>query len=326
MAARSAEFTATEKNILCNLVEKHKSSIENKRTDSVQCEAKKKAWLAVQSEFNCHRDVVRRDVRQLKRCWEKLKGEVKKRKTAEVRHRMGTGGGPPLRPFEDPITAQVERIVPHLDVVIDETLDSDYHHLATTSKSLPIPSSGHDVTPDPVNSKSTSTSQPIPSCSKFYSSTPVASSSTSYPLHNRSPSDSLPSPALSPSQSSHGTLSPSRLCFLPIPVTSTDQAPQPLLCRTTSSPAETSPGTRPSVKKRKPSSKANTSLGIAERELRARLEMMDEERKYIRRLYEMKIKRSLEKDKIIKERLRQAVAARKLTEAQLKEFCGERVP
>ncbi|XP_046400499.1 uncharacterized protein LOC124166845 [Ischnura elegans] len=64
--------------------------------------------------------------------------------------------------------------------------------------------------------------------------------------------------------------------------------------------------------------RTNTSMDIAERELRARLEMMEEERNYLRRLYEMKIKRSLEKDKITKYRLRQAVAARKLAEAQLK--------
>jgi transcriptional antiterminator len=61
-------------------------------------------------------------------------------------------------------------------------------------------------------------------------------------------------------------------------------------------------------------------LQQTEEELKARLAMMEEEMGYLRTLFKMKIRRSYEKDKIIEENLKQAVAARKLAEAQLKKF------
>ena len=49
---RSKNFTDTETNLLLNLVDKYKNSIECKRTDSKTLKQKSEAWANLCEEFN----------------------------------------------------------------------------------------------------------------------------------------------------------------------------------------------------------------------------------------------------------------------------------
>jgi hypothetical protein len=213
------------------------------------------------------------------RCWEKIKWMAKKKKTDEMRHRMGTGGGPPLKLVYDPIIDQVEAIVPHLDITITETYDSDFHYLNKPSQSTePLPSPSINQTPSTDNTASTSTftsnsrhafnnpSEPsltssaintpqvIPSCTndEITMTLPSTSSSLQTVLASLEAPQNLESNPVYPS--SNGSLSPSRSYFLASPV----PADQPCfsLKRSDKRP---SPETLPSNKARRPGKKGGLS-------------------------------------------------------------------
>ncbi|XP_046389100.1 uncharacterized protein LOC124158003 isoform X2 [Ischnura elegans] len=116
----------------------------------------------------------------VRRCWEKLKCEAKKRKVADLRRKMGL--------TEETNAAQMEAGDASQDGVTEDTFDSDYRYLLAAA-SCP---SAH---------------QPAPSGSCGLRPTE--------PPH--SPSDSRPIPSVSPTQSSVGSLSPSRPHYMSLP-------------------------------------------------------------------------------------------------------------
>lgn len=71
-------FTELEKNILINLVDKHKSIVELKKNDPSSIAKKQQKWKQIASEFNSEPNVEPRDDKKLKKAWENLKMKCKK--------------------------------------------------------------------------------------------------------------------------------------------------------------------------------------------------------------------------------------------------------
>uniref|UniRef100_H3AGH3 Myb/SANT-like DNA-binding domain-containing protein 3 n=2 Tax=Latimeria chalumnae TaxID=7897 RepID=H3AGH3_LATCH len=84
----SKHFSKMEKSILFSLVEKHRAVLESKRSDARTISQKQKTWLLLGEEFNTQPGVVRRDPKQLRKCWENMKARAKKRSVAEKRERL----------------------------------------------------------------------------------------------------------------------------------------------------------------------------------------------------------------------------------------------
>ncbi|KAH7937852.1 hypothetical protein HPB49_016749 [Dermacentor silvarum] len=119
-----AYFTEEEKDLLTELVNLHKTCLENKRSDAVSIHAKARTWDKLCTEYNSRPLVRHRDVKQLKKLWDNLKQKWKREKAKNIRDVMATGGGPPPPPMDERL-AQIEAIVPHLAVRVPNPFDSD---------------------------------------------------------------------------------------------------------------------------------------------------------------------------------------------------------
>ncbi|KAH6922346.1 hypothetical protein HPB50_013366 [Hyalomma asiaticum] len=117
-------FSEEEKDLVQDLVLKHKTVIENKRTDAISINAKAKAWEKLCTEFNSRPFVRPRDVKQLKKLWDNMKQRWKREKAKQIRDVLTTGGGPPPPPMDERL-AQIEAIVPHLTARVSNPFDSD---------------------------------------------------------------------------------------------------------------------------------------------------------------------------------------------------------
>ncbi|KAK8774647.1 hypothetical protein V5799_010821 [Amblyomma americanum] len=65
-----------------------------------------------------------REVKQLKKLWDKMKQKAKKELARLSRGVMGTGGGPPSKPVDERLS-QIEAIVPHITTTAPNAFDSD---------------------------------------------------------------------------------------------------------------------------------------------------------------------------------------------------------
>ncbi|KAE9542345.1 hypothetical protein AGLY_003472 [Aphis glycines] len=91
---RTANFTASEIDVLITLVKKYKSVIKCMKTDTVNAKMKKDAWIKIQNEFNCQLPETPRTAIILKNKYENVKRNVKKQYAEEKTFSRGTGGGP----------------------------------------------------------------------------------------------------------------------------------------------------------------------------------------------------------------------------------------
>ena len=91
---RSKNFTDTEKNLLLNLVDKYKNSIECKRTYSKTLKQKREARADLCEEFNSTSTYTKREVKNLQSFWKNLKTRAKSNCAYMRRERLKTGGGP----------------------------------------------------------------------------------------------------------------------------------------------------------------------------------------------------------------------------------------
>ena len=91
---RAANFSKYEEQLLISLVEKYKTIIESKKSNSVTWKDKEKAWLKIESEFNSkNNDNTFRSVKHLKEKYNNLKKNTKKKFAIEKMNISKTGGG-----------------------------------------------------------------------------------------------------------------------------------------------------------------------------------------------------------------------------------------
>lgn len=69
MTSKQFLVTDDERNVLTQLVTKHKNVIENKETDATSLNAKYQAWEKLTAEYNSQHRIRSRDAKQLKKVW-----------------------------------------------------------------------------------------------------------------------------------------------------------------------------------------------------------------------------------------------------------------
>ncbi|KAH1021639.1 hypothetical protein HUJ04_011132, partial [Dendroctonus ponderosae] len=114
---RSQNFCNDEKISLMDIIEKYKNIVENKKTDCISSNQKKKAWVQIANEFNaiCP-DSSFRDCNTLKKFYENKKKEVRKYVLHEKKHINATGGGPAFNMKKDICFDYILNMVNHKTV------------------------------------------------------------------------------------------------------------------------------------------------------------------------------------------------------------------
>lgn len=79
---RAPNFTSGEGHHLCEVIEKYKHIIENKRTDGASLQDKQKAWLKVTNDYNSTTTAYVRTVESLQQSYKNIKKKVKKQLSA----------------------------------------------------------------------------------------------------------------------------------------------------------------------------------------------------------------------------------------------------
>lgn len=93
---RAPNYNVKEKEVLLNIIMKYKGIIVNKKTDGVSVNEKKDAWLKITNEFNSiSPNNVLRETNSLKKYYDSIKEDLRKRAGNEKQSCYKTGGGPP---------------------------------------------------------------------------------------------------------------------------------------------------------------------------------------------------------------------------------------
>ncbi|XP_075745945.1 uncharacterized protein LOC119184739 [Rhipicephalus microplus] len=122
-------FTREERELLVNLVTRHKAVIENKRTDALTKRAKDSAWEKLTSEYNSQPGIRRVTVAQLRKLWDNEKSKWKKKQSEQKRNLYATGGGPSTCRPMSPSLALVGAAASHMGTRLQNPYDSDGVHL-----------------------------------------------------------------------------------------------------------------------------------------------------------------------------------------------------
>lgn len=96
--SRSKNFDQSEKEVLIDLVEKHKNVINAKLTNSVTACKKLKVWDNIKTEVNAV-GLCNRSTKDIRNKWSNIHQKAKKEKAELDLHRKQTGGGPPKKPM-----------------------------------------------------------------------------------------------------------------------------------------------------------------------------------------------------------------------------------
>ncbi|XP_037579751.1 myb/SANT-like DNA-binding domain-containing protein 3 [Dermacentor silvarum] len=122
---KKKNFSEEERAVLLELLSRHRSVVENKRTDAASVSRKRQAWEKIEDEFNCRPNVTPRKWIQLKKCWENLKDKWRRTNAEDMRERFATGGGtPPPSQMTDELQ-RVGDIASHMAVRLPNPCDSD---------------------------------------------------------------------------------------------------------------------------------------------------------------------------------------------------------
>ncbi|KAH7970166.1 hypothetical protein HPB49_000557 [Dermacentor silvarum] len=122
---KKKNFSEEERAVLLELLSRHRSVVENKRTDAASVSRKRQAWEKIEDEFNCRHNVTPRKWIQLKKCWENLKDKWRRTNAEDMRERFATGGGtPPPSQMTDELQ-RVGDIASHMAVRLPNPCDSD---------------------------------------------------------------------------------------------------------------------------------------------------------------------------------------------------------
>nr|XP_037270179.1 uncharacterized protein LOC119161766 [Rhipicephalus microplus] len=121
--------TREERELLVNLVTRHKAVIENKRTDALDKRAKDSAWEKLTSEYNSQPGIRRVTGAQLRKLWDNEKSRWKKKQSEEKQHFRTLGGGPSTCGPMSPSLALVGAVASHMGTRLQNPHDSDGVHL-----------------------------------------------------------------------------------------------------------------------------------------------------------------------------------------------------
>ncbi|XP_075733096.1 uncharacterized protein LOC119161766 [Rhipicephalus microplus] len=124
--------TREERELLVNLVTRHKAVIENKRTDALDKRAKDSAWEKLTSEYNSQPGIRRVTGAQLRKLWDNEKSRWKKKQSEENETCMPQArlrGGPSTCGPMSPSLALVGAVASHMGTRLQNPHDSDGVHL-----------------------------------------------------------------------------------------------------------------------------------------------------------------------------------------------------
>ncbi|KAH7952052.1 hypothetical protein HPB52_017560 [Rhipicephalus sanguineus] len=102
MEKKKINFSEEERAVLLDLLSRHRSVVENKRTDAASASRKRDSGKKIEDEFNSHHNVTPRKWTQLKKC----------------------GGTPPSSEMTDELQ-RVRDIASHIAVRLPNPCDSD---------------------------------------------------------------------------------------------------------------------------------------------------------------------------------------------------------
>ncbi|XP_026725025.1 uncharacterized protein LOC113503221 isoform X1 [Trichoplusia ni] len=145
---RSANWMASEKTQLVDLVTEHFHVIENKRTDGVSMKQKLAEWTTISNKYNSQTTLSHRTAENLKSQWESLKKATKKEASFKRMHLIKTGkcmlqnfygnciykstktcfflGGGPSRPkIDDPLQERILGLITPSAVGLHNPYDKD---------------------------------------------------------------------------------------------------------------------------------------------------------------------------------------------------------
>lgn len=92
---RSANYSALEKEIFVKAMTPYKHILEDKRVDSDTLLEKATAWRSIVTAFNSHNGVVRRDRKQLKELWKRIKDRDRRSRSGSKISPVVTTSKPP---------------------------------------------------------------------------------------------------------------------------------------------------------------------------------------------------------------------------------------
>ncbi|XP_070387645.1 uncharacterized protein [Dermacentor albipictus] len=130
-------YTHEERELLRNLVVRHRAVIENRRTDNLSKRSKDSAWEKLAEEYNSQPGIRRVTVMQLRKLWDNEKSKWKKKDSEEKRDLYATGGGPPTCRPMSPSLALVGAAASHIGTRLPNPYDSDGAHTNQPVLSLP---------------------------------------------------------------------------------------------------------------------------------------------------------------------------------------------
>ncbi|KAH6936319.1 hypothetical protein HPB50_016099 [Hyalomma asiaticum] len=91
MEKKKTNFAEEERAVLLELVARHRSVVENMKTDAVSVSRKRDTWKKIEEEYKCRHNVTPRTSAQLKKCWENLKDKWRRCNAEDMRERFSTG-------------------------------------------------------------------------------------------------------------------------------------------------------------------------------------------------------------------------------------------
>ncbi|XP_017473643.1 PREDICTED: uncharacterized protein LOC108364469 [Rhagoletis zephyria] len=121
--SRLPNFTSAEETLLISLAEQHAMILENKRTDAVFCEEKKKVWEKIDVAFEAQMGV-KRGPKNLREKYENLKRKARKSLAEERREMYKTGGGQ-FRSYTDSNTDRLAALMGQSATGLSNSFDSD---------------------------------------------------------------------------------------------------------------------------------------------------------------------------------------------------------
>nr|XP_054934011.1 myb/SANT-like DNA-binding domain-containing protein 3 [Dermacentor andersoni] len=130
-------YTHEERELLRNLVVRHRAIIENHQTDNPSKRAKDSAWETLAEEYNSQPGIRRVTVMQLRKLWDNAKLKWKKKDSEEKRDLYATEGGPPTCRPMSPSLALVGAAASHIGTRLPNEYDSDGAHTNQPVLSLP---------------------------------------------------------------------------------------------------------------------------------------------------------------------------------------------
>ena len=108
---RGPNFSAKEEEVLISLVNKYRSQVECKRTDTNSNKVKAAAWVKIETDFNAIVGDCYRSAAILRNKYENMKKRTKQKVGDRRRNQVSTGGGPSQVIVLTPTEEKLEQIM-----------------------------------------------------------------------------------------------------------------------------------------------------------------------------------------------------------------------